>query len=88
MAVKMLLEKLKQRGLTVMKFATPLHVIITRSCVANFIAISPLCLICQILSNFPRDKFQRTVSKCNLEKIRKFKMCTSSKKHEIRHFHR
>ena len=71
----MSLEKLIQRGLTAMKFATPLHVIITCSCVANFLAISPRCLICQILSNFSGDKFQRTVSKCNLEKIRKFKMC-------------
>lgn len=71
----MSLEKLIQRGLTAMKFVTPLHVIITCSCVANFIAISPHCLICQILSNFSGDKFQRTVSKCNLEKIRKFKMC-------------
>ena len=35
---------------------------------------SPRCLICQILSNFSGDKFQRTVSKCNLEKKRKFKM--------------
>ena len=76
MAVKMSLEKLIQRGLTAMKFATPLHVF-TCSGVANFIAISPRCLICQILSNFSGDKFQRTVSKCNLEKIEnwKFKMC-------------
>ena len=34
MAVKMSLEKLIQRGLTPMKFATPLHIIITRSGVA------------------------------------------------------
>ena len=34
MAVKMSLEKLIQRGLTPMKFATPLHIIITCSGVA------------------------------------------------------
>lgn len=71
----MSLEKLIQRRLTAMKFATPLHVIITCSCVANFIAVSPPCLICQILPTFSGDKFQRTVSKCNLEKKRNFKMC-------------
>ena len=75
MAVKMSLQKSIQHGLTAMKFATSLHVIVTSSCVANFIAVSPCCLICQILPNFSGDKYQRTVSKCNLEKKRKFKMC-------------
>ena len=35
-----------------MKFATPLHVIITCSGVVDFIAVGPCCLICQILLIF------------------------------------
>lgn len=67
MAVKMSLEKLIQRGLTAMKFATPLHVF-TCSGVANFIAASPRCLICQLscqifLEINPKGLYQSAILK-------------------------
>ena len=85
MAVKMSLEKLIQRGLTVRKFATPLHVLL-HAVVLQTSSLLVHVKSCQIFLEInPEGLYQSAILK-KKQKIDDVFM--SSKKHEIRHFHK